>query len=89
MSQRLSVSDIKSIRRHRYILEKLSSLKTSKLRKILKVAPNDLFKVFDLILRHTNQWKLAKHRDIKAFVLLKPKSFRDFLITVLPLIKKL
>ena len=89
MSKRLSVNDIKSIRRHRYILEKLTTLKLKKLRKILDSAPDELFKVIRLIFQQTVSHPRLNDRDIKALVQAKVGSFRQFLTATLPFIQKL
>ena len=83
------MTEVKLIRRHKYILEKLASLKLTKLREILNTAPDELFKVIRLIFQQTTKYSRVSNQDIKALVQAKVRSFRKFLIAVLPLIQKL
>ena len=51
MSKRLSVKQAKMLHKHRYILKKLAAVSIKDRRKIVKNAPNDLFKVLNLIFK--------------------------------------
>ena len=73
MSKRLSVNEIKAIKRHRYIIKKLASLKLKKLRHVLENAPNELFRVLRLISGSSNI-------DIKALAKTRIRSFRKLLL---------
>ena len=49
MSKRLSVKQAKLLSQHRYILKKLASISNSERKKVLKSAPQELFKVLNII----------------------------------------
>ena len=55
------------IQRHRYILKKLSNSNIKDRKKIFKNAPNDLFKVLDLIFKLLENQKLtlSKKRELE------------------------
>ena len=50
-SQRLSITQAKLLKQHRYILEKLAKTDEKNRRKILKNAPKELFKVLNIIFK--------------------------------------
>ena len=74
VSKRLSLKQVKLLKKHRYILQKLASTSEQNRRKILKNAPSDLFKTLNLIFRlldgnqlnlSTNQThKIKKHKRL-------------------------
>ena len=78
MSKRLSVNE-KSIIRHRYIIEKLATLKLSQLREVIDKAPDELFRVLQIILA-ANTKILPQNFDIKRFARAKVGRFRKLLI---------
>ena len=51
MSQHLSVKQARMLHKHRYILKKLASSSIKDQRKIISKAPNDLFKVLNIIFK--------------------------------------
>ncbi len=59
MAKHISVSQAHLIQRHRYILKKLANSNIKNRKKILKNAPNDLFKVLDLIFKLLENKKLT------------------------------
>ena len=50
-SQRLSITQAKLLKQHRYILEKLAKTDEKNRRKILNNAPKELFKVLNIIFK--------------------------------------
>ena len=49
MPKRLSVKQAKLLKQHRYILKKLATISSSERKKVLKSAPQDLFRVLNII----------------------------------------
>ena len=49
MPKRLSVKQAKLLSQHRYILKKLATISSSERKKVLKSAPQELFKVLNII----------------------------------------
>ena len=64
MPKRISVNQLKLLESHRYILKKLASSSDAKRRTILANAPNQLFKVFEIIFKliENGQLDLTPHQ---------------------------
>jgi hypothetical protein len=64
-AKRLSVKQAKSLKQHRYILEKLATSSTQDRRTILKNAPPELFKVLNLVFKLLNDKNLdlSQHQN--------------------------
>lgn len=69
MSKRIPIKSLQTIRKHRYILEKIVDAKPMARRKMLIKAPAPLFKVFKLLCKlitdgHLNIGKAKRHRPL-------------------------
>lgn len=53
------MNQAKTLKRHRYILEKLASSNSKDRKKILENAPSELFKVLNLVFKLINEKKLT------------------------------
>lgn len=67
VSKRLSLTQAKLLKKHRYILQKLASTSEQNRKKILQNAPLDLFKTLNLIFRllEDNRFNLSKNQTHK------------------------
>ena len=69
MSKRIPVKSVQTIRKHRYILEKIVKAKPMERRRMLLRAPAPLFNVFKLLCKlitdgHLNIGKAKRHRAL-------------------------
>ena len=87
MPKFLSLKDAKLIKQHRYILKKLSSSSSADRKKILKNAPDALFKALNIIIKllaqdklnisKKNQKKVNRHKKlIRKVSTLKSNSIK-------------
>ena len=76
MSQHLSVKQAKLLHKHRYILEKLAGSSIKDQRKIISKAPNDLFKVLNIIFKLLRDDKINLSQKDKKHIQKHKKFIR-------------